>query len=86
MFGPHPWACPQSHFGDCRQSRAFGYVMAKAIFIKDHDLCSRSKYEELVELYVFESYHEFLAIAYWHEKRLPVIVARLFNIVGPRPT
>lgn len=27
---------------------------------------------------------EFLAIAYWHEKRLPVIIVRLFNTVGPR--
>jgi len=27
---------------------------------------------------------EFLALAYWHEKRLPVIVVRLFNTVGPR--
>ncbi len=27
---------------------------------------------------------EFLAIAYWHEKRLPVVVVRLFNTVGPR--
>jgi len=29
---------------------------------------------------------EFLAIAYWHEKRLPVVVVRLFNTVGPRQT
>ncbi len=29
---------------------------------------------------------EFLALAYWHEKRLPVIVTRLFNTVGPRQT
>jgi UDP-glucose 4-epimerase len=29
---------------------------------------------------------EFLAIAYWREKRLPVFVARLFNTVGPRQT
>jgi UDP-glucose 4-epimerase len=29
---------------------------------------------------------EFLAIAYWNEKRLPVVVARLFNTVGPRQT
>jgi UDP-glucose 4-epimerase len=29
---------------------------------------------------------EFLAIAYWHEKRLPVIIVRLFNTVGPRQT
>jgi UDP-glucose 4-epimerase len=27
---------------------------------------------------------EFLSLAYWHEKGLPVIVARLFNTVGPR--
>jgi UDP-glucose 4-epimerase len=29
---------------------------------------------------------EFLAIAYWREKRLPTVVARLFNTVGPRQT
>jgi UDP-glucose 4-epimerase len=29
---------------------------------------------------------EFLALAYWREKRLPVIIARLFNTVGPRQT
>lgn len=29
---------------------------------------------------------EFLALSYWKEKRLPVIVVRLFNTVGPRQT
>jgi UDP-glucose 4-epimerase len=29
---------------------------------------------------------EFLAIAYWREKRLPTVVVRLFNTVGPRQT
>ncbi|HOJ67916.1 MAG TPA: GDP-mannose 4,6-dehydratase [Candidatus Hydrogenedentes bacterium] len=29
---------------------------------------------------------EFLALAYWYEKRHPVIIARLFNTVGPRQT
>lgn len=29
---------------------------------------------------------EFLAIAYYHEKRLPVVIVRLFNTVGPRQT
>jgi UDP-glucose 4-epimerase len=29
---------------------------------------------------------EFLAIAYWHEKKLPVVIVRLFNTVGPRQT
>lgn len=29
---------------------------------------------------------EFLALAYWKEKQLPIIIARLFNTVGPRQT
>ena len=29
---------------------------------------------------------EFLALAYWKEKKLPIIVLRLFNTVGPRQT
>ncbi|HEY3928012.1 MAG TPA: GDP-mannose 4,6-dehydratase [Candidatus Koribacter sp.] len=29
---------------------------------------------------------EFLAIAYWKEKRVPTVVVRLFNTVGPRQT
>ena len=29
---------------------------------------------------------EFLGLAYWKEKRVPVIIARLFNTVGPRQT
>ncbi len=29
---------------------------------------------------------EFLALAYWHEKKLPTIIVRLFNTVGPRQT
>src|SRR4051794_19177760 len=29
---------------------------------------------------------EFLAVAYWKERKLPTIVVRLFNTVGPRQT
>jgi UDP-glucose 4-epimerase len=29
---------------------------------------------------------EFLAVGYWKEKALPTVVARLFNVVGPRQT
>lgn len=29
---------------------------------------------------------EFLALAYWREKKLPVFIVRLFNTVGPRQT
>ena len=29
---------------------------------------------------------EFLALAYWRERRLPVVIGRFFNVVGPRQT
>ncbi|MCX5680023.1 MAG: GDP-mannose 4,6-dehydratase [Candidatus Omnitrophica bacterium] len=29
---------------------------------------------------------EFLALAYWHEKRMPVVIVRFFNTCGPRQT
>jgi UDP-glucose 4-epimerase len=29
---------------------------------------------------------EFLALAYWRERKLPTVIARLFNTVGPRQT
>ena len=29
---------------------------------------------------------EFLALAYWKEKKLPLVITRLFNTVGPRQT
>src|SRR4029077_7029297 len=29
---------------------------------------------------------EFLAVAYWNEKRVPTVIARMFNVVGPRQT
>lgn len=31
-------------------------------------------------------FDEFLALAYWREKKLPIIIGRLFNTVGPRQT
>jgi len=33
-----------------------------------------------------KAFDEFLALAYFEEKKLPVIIARLFNTVGPRQT
>ena len=29
---------------------------------------------------------EFLALAYWREQKLPIVIARFFNVVGPRQT
>jgi nucleoside-diphosphate-sugar epimerase len=33
-----------------------------------------------------KAFDEFLGLAYWREKKLPVVIARLFNTVGPRQT
>ena len=33
-----------------------------------------------------KAFDEFLALAYWKERRLPVIIVRFFNTVGPRQT
>jgi len=33
-----------------------------------------------------KAFDEFLALAYYDEKKLPVVIARLFNTVGPRQT
>jgi UDP-glucose 4-epimerase len=35
---------------------------------------------------VSKAIDEFLALAYWQEYRLPVVIARFFNVVGPRQT
>lgn len=35
---------------------------------------------------VSKAIDEFLALAYWRERRLPVVVGRFFNVVGPRQT
>jgi len=35
---------------------------------------------------VSKAIDEFLALAYWAEQKLPVVVGRFFNVVGPRQT
>lgn len=35
---------------------------------------------------VSKAIDEFLALAYWRQYRLPVVIARFFNVVGPRQT
>src|SRR5687768_2232144 len=34
----------------------------------------------------YKAIDDFLALAYWREKKLPTIIVRLFNTVGPRQT
>lgn len=58
----------------------------KVPFQEDDDLVlgatSRSRWSYACS----KALDEFLAIAYFHEKRLPIVIGRLFNTVGPRQT
>jgi nucleoside-diphosphate-sugar epimerase len=55
-------------------------------FREEDDIClgasSRSRWSYATSKLL----DEFLALAFWHEKKLPVVVGRLFNTVGPRQT
>lgn len=55
-------------------------------FREDHDLVLGPTTKGRWSYACSKAIDEFLAIAYWHEKRLPVIIVRLFNTVGPRQT
>jgi UDP-glucose 4-epimerase len=59
---------------------------AQVPFREDDDIClgpsSRSRWSYATSKLL----DEFLALAFWHEKKLPVIIGRLFNTVGPRQT
>jgi UDP-glucose 4-epimerase len=58
----------------------------KSQWTEDDDLvigpttCSRWSYG------ASKAIDEFLALAYWRQQQLPVVVGRLFNVVGPRQT
>lgn len=55
-------------------------------FSEDSDLVLGPTYKSRWSYACSKAIDEFLALAYWHERRLPVIVVRLFNTVGPRQT
>ena len=59
---------------------------ARVPFREDHDLqlgpTSHSRWAYACS----KALDEWLALAYWHEKKVPVIIARFFNTVGPRQT
>jgi UDP-glucose 4-epimerase len=55
-------------------------------FREDHDLVLGPTFKGRWSYACSKAIDEFLAIAYWHEKRLPVVIVRLFNTVGPRQT
>lgn len=59
---------------------------AKVPFAEDADLVMGATFRHRWAYACSKALDEFLALAYWKEKRLPVIVIRFFNTVGPRQT
>ncbi len=55
-------------------------------FHEDADLMLGSTHQHRWAYACSKAIDEFLALAYWKERKLPVIVLRLFNTVGPRQT
>lgn len=55
-------------------------------FREDGDLLMGSTDKSRWSYACSKAIDEFLALAYWKEKKLPVVVMRLFNTVGPRQT
>jgi UDP-glucose 4-epimerase len=55
-------------------------------FREDADLVLGPTYKHRWAYACSKMIDEFLALAYWKERKLPVIVVRLFNTVGPRQT
>jgi len=61
------------------------YGKAKKLpFSEDDDLVLGPTHKGRWSYACSKAIDEFLALAYWQEKGLPVVVARLFNTVGPR--
>lgn len=59
---------------------------AKVPFREDDDLVLGPTSKGRWSYAASKALDEFLALAYWKEKRLPVVVARFFNTIGPRQT
>jgi UDP-glucose 4-epimerase len=62
------------------------YGKANAPFREDGDLVMGPTVKGRWSYACSKAIDEFLALAYHKERRLPVVVARLFNTVGPRQT
>jgi UDP-glucose 4-epimerase len=55
-------------------------------FCEDGDLVLGSTARGRWSYAASKALDEFLALAYWREKKLPVIIGRFFNTIGPRQT
>ncbi|NLE37603.1 MAG: SDR family NAD(P)-dependent oxidoreductase, partial [Pirellulaceae bacterium] len=56
----------------------------KARWDEDDDLVFGSTSRARWSYGASKAIDEFLALAYWREQRLPVVIGRFFNVVGPR--
>ncbi len=59
---------------------------AKVPFSEDDDLTLGATHRSRWAYACSKALDEWLALAYWRERRLPVTVCRFFNTVGPRQT
>jgi UDP-glucose 4-epimerase len=59
---------------------------AKVPYAEDDDLTMGATINSRWAYACSKALDEWLAHAYWREKKVPVIIARLFNTVGPRQT
>ena len=66
-------------------SEVYGKSTAAA-FEEDGDLVLGATVRSRWAYACSKALDEFLALAYWREKKCPVVIARLFNTVGPRQT
>ncbi len=67
-------------------SEVYGKRQDRTSFLEKDDRTYGSVYDYRW-LYAFsKGIDEYLALAYWKEKKLPVVVVRLFNVIGPRQT
>jgi UDP-glucose 4-epimerase len=55
-------------------------------FLEDQDLILGPPFKSRWIYACSKALDEFLALAYWREKGLPVVIVRLFNTVGPKQT
>jgi UDP-glucose 4-epimerase len=55
-------------------------------FREDADLVMGATFRQRWAYACSKAMDEFLALAYWKQKKLPVVIVRFFNTVGPRQT
>jgi UDP-glucose 4-epimerase len=58
----------------------------KPLWSEDDDLVFGSTQRPRWSYGASKAIDEFLALAYWRQHRLPIVIGRFFNVVGPRQT